>query len=202
MKSRKIPFRFTIAILAAALVFPVAALAKQSSSATPMPTGKQFIRKAAQINLGEIELGKLAERKATDPAIKDFGALMVRQHTQLQQRLEALAKDHGIVLPTAPGAKQVALKDKLAKESGQQFDNDYIQHMLSGHKGAIAMFENEIENGTNTAYKACAEKGLPVIQDHIRVAEDIAGKMDRSGQYGLMHPSDAISAGARPARGY
>jgi len=196
MKARNLPLRFTLAIMVAALAFPALSLAAQSNPATALPTGKQFIMKAAKINLGEIALGKLAEQKATDPAIKDFGALMIRQHTALEQRLDTLAKDQGITLPTKPGAKQIALKEQLEKESGQRFDNSYIQHMLSGHKGAVAAFENEIENGSNAAYKAYAAQGLPVIQDHIRIAENIAGKMGRSGQYGLYQPSTAITARA------
>jgi len=197
MKARNISLRFTFAILVAALAFPAISLAGQYHSNTQLPTGKQFIIKAAHVNLGEIALGKLAEKKATDPAIKDFGALMVTQHSALEQTLDTLAKDRGISLPTKPSAKQVALNDKLAKLSGQRFDNMYIQHMLSGHRAAIAAFENEIENGKNPSYKTYAAQGLPVIQDHIRIAENIAGKMGRSGQYGLYQPSSAIHAGAR-----
>jgi putative membrane protein len=197
MKCCKIPFRFTFAILVTALAFPAISLARPVTSATQLPTGKQFITKAAQVNLGEIALGKLAEQKATDPAVKDFGALMVRQHTELQQLLETLGKNQGIALPAKLGAKQVALKHRLENESGQQFDNDYIQHMLSGHRRAIAMLDNEIEHGTNPAYKAYAEKGLPILQDHIRIAEDVAGKMGSSGEYGLYQPSTAINAGTR-----
>ena len=201
MKRFKLSLRLTIAILAAALAFPLASFAAQPS-AKPLPTGKQFVKKAAEINLAEISAGRLAERKATDPAIKDFGSLMVRQHTALQQQLEKMAKTQGITLPTKPGPKQVALKDKLEKLSGQQFDNEYIQHMLSGHRHAIAMFENEIENGSNRACKDYAISALPVLQNHIRVAEDVAGKMGRSGRYGLTQPSDAITASARATSGY
>jgi putative membrane protein len=199
MKRFNLSLRFTTTVLAAAMVFPMASFAAAKPPVKPLPTGKQFVKKAAQINLAEISLGKLAEQKATDPALKDFGALMVRQHTALQQELDRMAKAQKITLPTKPGAKQVALKDQLAKLPGQRFDNAYIKHMLSGHRRAIAMIENEIEYGKNPAYKACAEKALPVIQDHIRVAENLAGKMGRSGKYGLQAPSDAISAGAHPA---
>lgn len=74
----------------------------------------------------------------------------------------------------------------------------YIRHMLSGHKGAIADFENEIEQGHNPAIKSYAEKVLPVIQDHVRIAEDVAGKMDLAGKQGLEDPYKAITASAQP----
>jgi hypothetical protein len=48
--------------------------AKQSNLAQSLATGKTFIAKIAEINLAEIELGRLAEQNASNLAIKDFRA--------------------------------------------------------------------------------------------------------------------------------
>jgi len=171
-------------------------VAQQQSSSQTMPTGKSFIKKAAEINLGEIELGKLAEQKANNPAVKDFGKRMVEDHTKAQNELQPLAKQEGVALPTQPGPTTTALDQKLSSASGAQFDQMYIDHMLSGHKGAIDTFENEIENGNNSAIKSYAEKVLPVIQDHVRIAEDVDGKMGQAGKQGLDDEYKAITASA------
>lgn len=195
--------RFALAVIVAALALPVVSVARSNASnskhatqnsAQMMPTGNQFITDAAKVNLGEIELGKLAEQKGGNAAVRDFGKRMVDDHTQLQSQLESLAKSKGVTLPTQAGSDAMTLRDELAKDSGMKFDDDYMQHMLSGHKQAIDNFENEIEHGQNPAFKTYAENALPVIQDHIRIAENVAGKMQLSGRNGLESPTKAITA--------
>jgi len=187
-----------LAILLALLVGATFSVAQQQSSNQAMPTGKAFLKKAAEINLGEVELGKLAEQKGNDPAVKDFGKRMVADHTKAEQELQPLAKQEGVTLPTQPGPAVTTLNQKLSSVSGAEFDQMYMDHMLSGHKGAINTFENEIENGQNPAIKSYAEKVLPVIQDHIRIAEDVGGKMGLAGQQGLDDSYKAITASAKP----
>lgn len=190
---------FTLLATALALLAGVTfSVAQQQSSNRAMPTGKAFITKAAEVNLGEIELGKLAEQKANDPAIQDFGKRMVEDHSKAEAELQPLAKQEGVTLPTRPGPTTTALDQKLSAESGQQFDQTYMDHMLSGHKGAISTFENEIANGNNPAIKSYAERVLPVIQDHIRIAEDVDGKMGQAGKQGLDDEYKAITASADP----
>ena len=198
MKSRILsnPLVFS-AIVAMALTLPLGVSAWDTNSAgatSNVPTGSKFITSAAQVNLGEIDLGKLAEQKANDPAIRDFGKRMVEDHTMLESELQNIAKAQGVALPTHPGAVTNSLNAQLSSDSGAKFDDAYINHMLSGHKQAIADFEYEIEQGQTPAIKSYAEKALPVIQDHIRIAEDVAGKMQLSGKAGLEAPAKAISA--------
>jgi putative membrane protein len=186
------------AALAMVLTLVVAGSAQQKSWNGKMPTGKAFLTKAAEINLGEIELGKLAQQKGNNQAVKDFGQRMVEDHSKAETQLEPLAKQEGVTLPKMAGSSVAHLRQQLSGESGAQFDEMYMKHMMAGHKQAIAAFEHEIEHGQNPAIKAYAEKCLPVIQDHIRIAEDVAGKMDMPGRPGLEQPDKAIAASAMP----
>ena len=201
MKHPNLSFRFFFPLLATTvLAFPLVTSAQvktPSTAPTNMPTGKAFLDDAAQINLGEIDLGKLAEQKAGNQALKDFGSRMVTDHTKAQDQLEQVAKAEGITLPTHTSAKMMDLQKQLENTSGKQFDQQYLDHMLSGHKAAIDMFDHEIENGQNQRDKTYAENVLPVIQDHIRIAEDVAGKMQMAGHDGLNSPAKAIDASAK-----
>ena len=119
---------------------------------------------------------------------------MVTDHTQASQELKAMAKSIGATLSTQPTAAETTQKDELAKLSGAKLDAAYLSGQLADHKQAIAAFENEIEHGENKAVKEYAENTLPTLQDHIRIAEDVAGKMDMSGKTGLTQESKAIVA--------
>jgi putative membrane protein len=98
-----------------------------------------------------------------------------------------------IKLPTEPGVIERNQKNELQKLSGAKLDAAYIRDELQGHKEAIVAFENEIENGQNQEVKNYAVKTLPTLQDHIRIAEDIAGKLGLSGEVGLSDQTKAIA---------
>ena len=193
MKSRSM-LASSVIVLAVFII----SVAQQRSRGQEMATGDAFLKQAAEINLGEVQLGKLAEQKGNNPAIRDFGKRMVEDHTRAEDNLRQIAQKQGVTLPTSAGQHEAMLQQQLSGAKGAQFDQIYIEHMLSGHKGAIDAFENEIEHGSNPAIKGYAENTLSVIQDHIRIAEDVAGKMGLSGAQGLQSPPKAIAAPASP----
>jgi putative membrane protein len=167
-------------------------LAAPSNSAPP--TGKAFLKTVSDINLTEVELGKLAERKASDPAVKAFGRRMIEDHSKAQEAVRPLARREHVMLAAKPGADSAALYKKLDALSGAEFDKVYIETMLGGHKGAIVMLVHEIEHDPDAAIKGFAKDALPIIQDHIRLAENVAGKLGLSGAQGLSDPAKAILA--------
>jgi putative membrane protein len=75
---------------------PVAALA----SATP---DMSFYKSLAEGGIAEVRDGTLAQHKSADPKIRDFAAMMVKDHTAANQELMALAQSKGIKRPGGPG---------------------------------------------------------------------------------------------------
>ena len=71
----------------------------QSSRAASGDTA--FATKAAQANLAEIELGKLAQQKAMRDEVKQFAQRMVADHGKKLDELKGLAASKNITLPSA-----------------------------------------------------------------------------------------------------
>ncbi|MFY9844017.1 MAG: DUF4142 domain-containing protein, partial [Terriglobales bacterium] len=92
-----------------------------------------------------------------------------------------------------PGITERNQKSELQKLSGAKLDDAYLRDELQGHKEAISAFENEIEHGRNQEVKNYAAQTLPTLQDHIRIAEDIVGKLGLSGKTGLSDETKAIA---------
>ena len=155
---------------------------------------QRFITSAAEANLAEIDMAKLVGQKSTDPAVKDFANRMVTDHTQASQRLATVAESNGVKLPTEESAAERNKKSELQKLSGAQLNEAYLRNELQGHKETISAFENEIEHGQNQETKSYAEQTLPTLQDHIRIAEDVAGKLGLPGKAGLSDETKAITA--------
>jgi putative membrane protein len=190
---------WTTFVLTAALVATGSLFAQQKhetamSGHNMENSDQRFITSAAEANLAEIDMAKLVGQKSTDPAVKDFANRMVTDHTQASQRLATVAETNGVKLPTEESAAERNKKSELQKLSGAQLNEAYLRNELQGHKETISAFENEIEHGQNQETKSYAEQTLPTLQDHIRIAEDVAGKLGLPGKAGLSDETKAITA--------
>jgi putative membrane protein len=173
----------TILSVAAALL-PVAALAqytpKPSAFVGPVISGsvstsdRKFVRAAAQGGMAEVELGKLAVEKGSSDEVKKFGQRMVDDHSKAGDQLKQIASEKGITVPQQLSAKDRALKDRLSKLSGEDFDKAYMSDMVKDHTQDVADFQRESSSGADSDIKDFAAKTLPTIQDHLRQAKEIS----------------------------
>lgn len=149
------------------------------TSMAAMPVDKDvadFAVKAADISFTEIALGKLAQDKASSQRVKDFGAMMVQDHTQANDQLKQIAASKNITLPSEMGDDGKKHFDDLSKKSGTDFDKAYMKMMLDGHDNAKKDFEKAGNDLKDADVKNFALQALPVIQKHIDSAKAILGK--------------------------
>jgi putative membrane protein len=146
-------------------------------STTPVDKDvSDFAVEAASGGLMEVELGKIAQEKATNPRIKDFGAMMVKDHSDANDQLKNLAQQKNITLPADVSDKQRKDIDDLNKKTGKDFDKAYMSMMLDDHKKDIKKFEKAGNDLKDADVKSFAMKTLPTLQKHLDSAKAIAGK--------------------------
>ena len=133
-----------------------------------------FYKNAAEGGMSEVELGQLAQQKATNPAVKQFGAMMVKDHTAANEKLKALAASKQMALPDSPSLMQKASKTKLDMMSGDSFDKSYVKGMIEDHKTDIKEFQKEASDGKDPQAKAFATATLPTLQTHLQKIQSIA----------------------------
>jgi putative membrane protein len=139
--------------------------------ATLSATDRTFAQKAAAGGLAEVSLGQLAEQNASSPQVKAFGERMVTDHSQANEELKQIAQSENLTLPTTPESKDQALQKRLSALKGTAFDAAYMQDMVRDHQQDIAEFKQEAESGQDPALKAFAQKTLPVLQQHLQMAQ-------------------------------
>ena len=142
-----------------------------SASGSLSASDKQFIQKAATGGMAEVELGKLAQEKASSPEVKAFGQMMVDDHSKANDELKTLASQKGITLPTDAGAAHKAKISKLEGLSGEQFDRAYMQEMLKDHKKDVADFKRTAKSSKDQDLKDWAAKKVPTLEQHLQHAQ-------------------------------
>lgn len=127
----------------------------------------QFLVDATTISLEEIGLGELAKTNGTIQEVKDLGAMMVTDHEKAVNEVKALAAKKMVAIPEALPDKQQEDVGKFSKKTGKDFDKDYSDKMVDGHKDAIDKFEKEAKDGQDAEIKAWAEQTLPTLRKHL-----------------------------------
>jgi putative membrane protein len=126
-----------------------------------------FATEAASGGLLEVKLGQLAQQNAQSQRVKDFGMMMIRDHTKGNAELKALAAQKSISLPAQLADKHQKHYDELAKKTGKDFDKDYIDFMQSDHKEDIDDYTKAAKNVKDPEIKAYAASHIPTLQMHL-----------------------------------
>ena len=141
-----------------------------------MSADSTFVKTAAMDGMAEVEHGKLAAQNAASNDVKQFAQRMVDDHGKSNEELRRLASEKNLPLPTELDAKHKAMQDKLAKLTGAAFDKAYMTHMVGAHKDAVSLFQREAKGGKDAEMKVFAEKTLPTLQEHLKMAQDLSAK--------------------------
>jgi putative membrane protein len=150
--------------------------AEKTSGEATAPVSEEdskFAVMAASGGMMEVQLGELAQQKASSQRVKDFGAMMVRDHTKANDELKNLAGMKNITVPPAPGEDHMDQITNLSKKSGREFDREYMKMMVDDHQEDIDEFEKCSNNSKDADLKAFAAKTLPVLRTHLDSAKAI-----------------------------
>lgn len=146
------------------------------SQMSTMPADKEsteFAMKAASGGMLEVELGKLAQQSAKSQRVKDFGSMMVTDHSKANDELKSITASQNITLPAAMMSEHQKHLDMMSKMIGSDFDKHYMDMMVDDHKEDISEFTKEANVTKNDAFKDFAAKTLPVLQKHLDSAKAI-----------------------------
>jgi len=93
--------------------------------------------------VAEVQMGKPAVEKASNPQVKQFGQSMIDDHTTAGDQLKSVASKDNITLPADLNAKDKATYDSLSKLSGTAFDRAYMRDMVKDHQTDVNEFQKE-----------------------------------------------------------
>lgn len=139
----------------------------------------------AQANLGapfQIDSGRIAEKGATIAEIRDYAHLMVVTHIPVVDALNKILAHKNIAAPanTLLLGAYATMISSLNSETGAALDRDYVEGQVDYQKGNEALFQNEIEHGTDPDLRQFARATLPKIVDHRDRALKLAGETTAS----------------------
>jgi putative membrane protein len=159
----------------------IATAAEKKSNAAP--TDPQIAMIAVTADNVDIDAGKLATEKTSNPKVKDFAEMMVRDHTSVNEQATALAKKLNVTpeeSATSKSLKEGGDKNlaKLQGLSGAEFDKAYVENEVAYHEQVLGAIDKVlIPNTKNAELKSLLESARPVFVSHLNHAKELQASL-------------------------
>ena len=175
----------SIIVFAAALLVAAAPAFGQGASPAAPPTDPQIAHIVVTANQVDIDAGKLAESKGHSKEVRDFGKMMVTDHSGVNKQAVALVTKLNVKPqdnPTSESLKKGGEENlaKLKGLKGAAFDKAYIDHEVAYHEQVIdAVDKVLLPNAKNEELKALIVKVRPAFVAHLEHAKMIQSKLGK-----------------------
>lgn len=134
-------------------------------------------------NQGEIDYSKLGVQKATDPSVKEFAQMMVKDHGTMLDAVKSLATKLNVTPASndrANDLKEENQKDinDLNAKTGKDFDKEFMDEQVDMHQETLDLLNDLDSRTTNADLKAAIAEAKPKVQAHLDRAKAINDKLD------------------------
>jgi putative membrane protein len=172
-------FGFAAALLSLAAGIGIANAQIAAPMEAPTTLNAVDFNFVGQANLGapfQVDSGRLAETKSESAAIRNYARLMVTSHIPVVDALNAILQRKNVTPSnTLLHGAYNAMIFTLKADHGAAFDRNYLNGQVEYQKGNAALFQQEIQNGSDPDLKQFARQTLPKIEDHLQRALKLAG---------------------------
>ena len=133
------------------------------------PSTADVLNKLHTSDQKEIQAGKMAEQNGQTKAVREYGKMLIKDHTAADKKVTTLAKKEKITLTSPePGADE--MKNMAA---GSNFDDKFARDMVDDHKKDIAEVTEARDSTTDPQLKKLLSDVLPTLQKHEDTAQKI-----------------------------
>ena len=138
----------------------------------------RFLVKTTSNALLEVELGKLAQTKASTPVVRSYGASLVQKRLELLGGLRALAAAKGLAVPPALGQDEQAAYHEVSIQTGAQLDKHLMALIVKAQKQDEDGFDDMADDAYDGDIRGFAAKFLPAVQEQLAGAKEVADTID------------------------
>jgi len=142
---------------------------------------QSFVMQATAAGLAEVNLGRIGAKQASSEDVKKFAEHVVKDHTKANNELISLADKKRFPVAQTMDRQHQTLASQMARLTGPDFDRLFMGQMVKDHEEAVALFESASKSSTDKDLKEWATKTLPTLQEHLKTAKDVEGKLKRGG---------------------
>jgi putative membrane protein len=178
---------------------------EEATGAAQLDKGdRRFILKAIDGGMAEVEIGKLAQEKASSDKVKEIGRMLDADHSKAGEQLKQIAQQKGVTLPAERKTSEKQMR-RYSKLSGEEFDREFLRRQFRHHEEDIRQFERVAEKSDDSDLKSFASATLPTLRKHRETiqatAQSLGIDLVQSSNLSRMEDTDRYpSDGSYPGR--
>ena len=146
------------------------------------PAEQDFMMKAAQANMSEIDIARFAMQKSQNSDVRDYANMIQSDHTSGLEDLTDLMKDRGVSLPSTLNPETKMDIEKMTGLSGADFDREFANMMVADHQKVIEMFRDQLNIAEDPDVIKYAEDMLPKLEMHLEKGQKLQSKLFGGGK--------------------
>ena len=166
-------------LLIALAAVPLAPLHAQGQI-SQLSQDSKLIFQMASSNIMEVRLGQMAQQKASNASVKQFGQRMVTDHSNLENQLSSVVSKNGTFQPKMAKEAEAEIS-RLEKLSGTEFDRQYMTSMIQHHQQDVSLLQGAAQTARSAEVRQLVTSALPVLQQHLTLATQVGGQVGASG---------------------
>ena len=184
-KKHLIMLKSSALILASIAVTAVNTANAEDKASASVPTDAQIAMIVVVADTVDVDYGKLAVKRTSNQAVKQFAETMVRDHTAVNDKAIALTKKLGVTpeeSDTSKSLKSNGEKElaKLKALTGAEFDKAYLDNEVSYHEAVIGLLDKTLmPNTRNAELKSLLESGRPIFVAHLAHAKKLQASLSK-----------------------
>ncbi|WP_426060600.1 DUF4142 domain-containing protein [Hymenobacter sp. B1770] len=132
-----------------------------------------FLVKATSNALLQVELGKLAQARATTPAVRNYGNRLVKSRLDLLASLRNVAASKQLAVPATLGGDEQAAYHEVSTQTGSEIDKQVMKLILKTQKQDEDAFDDMKEDAYDGDIRAFAAKYYRPVKEELAMAEEI-----------------------------
>ena len=144
-----------------------------SGKSADISKDRKFVRDIDADHNLEIRLGQLAEKRARDASVKQFGRRMVDDHTDLKEQWGTMISNSGMKFKSGMGPRHKSKLDRLEKLSGREFDREYMTLVAQNHQDYLNYLRKEGRAAKSAPVRELVNRHIPMLELHIQQAKQI-----------------------------
>lgn len=133
-----------------------------------------FLVKATSNALLAVELGKLAQARATTPTVRAYGTRLVQNRLELLGALRTLAAAKQLTIPSALGGDEQAAYHEVSTTTGSQLDKKVMELIVKVQGQDEDAFDDMKDDAYDGDIRGFAAKYHPPVQEELAGAEEVA----------------------------
>jgi putative membrane protein len=139
----------------------------------------KFLVNTASSTLLEIELGKLAQARATTPTVRTYGTTLLQSRLEMLAALRTLAEAKKLALPPALGEDEQAAYHEVSSSPAPQLDKRLVALLVKTQKQDEDAFDDMSDDAYDGDIRGFAAKYLEPVRENLEGAKDVAEAVDK-----------------------